>query len=407
MLELFRPSCSAAVRHHVRLEMTLLYMPCICAAIYPLSALAGDVPARYRAGILLYIIILPFVVGLGMWLWSSNSLPSMAHFFEDPRRSNELVQLFCFLPLISHAAPMLFVGTAQDIADTSIQVTALLMYLPVLEEPLWPSTFWICHTLLGITRIWQLGYCGGSVIQLTAFLRRTFLLEFLAWAIVRVRIWYLSRSWTPLTLSYLEAHAPPQCEGLKPLEGRTMQPELRLRRPAREGFLPPVETVPARNNGDAIRRACEIVQRRQRHKDEIMGLLLWAAHSYLQSQLNPSILANILSFLECEPSYATSFGLLPDECNSQVSTIEEARTGVSIAISATSLSSLSALRSVVPALPARLDKVFRLARDLESRDVDLECKEGHRPSSGPSSYTVFALWACIGVAVASAQARST
>ena len=145
------------------------------------SVRAGDTPPRYQAVFFLHVILSTLLTFYGTWLWWQNCLPSFAHFLEDPRRSNDLLEyFFCWLPLLTLACPMLIWGSAQDIADTSIQVLGGFMYTPLLDEPFQLILLWTCHSCLSAARIWHLiGPSRSLDVHLTPFLQRCFLMELL------------------------------------------------------------------------------------------------------------------------------------------------------------------------------------------------------------------------------------
>ena len=181
-----------------------------CGILFCASVASGDdgTPPRYQAVFFLHVLLsVAFACyGTRLW-WSRDSLPGLAHYLEDPRRSNDLlVYVFCWAPLLVLAFPMLVLGTAQDILDTSIQVVGGLMYIPLLDEPLALMllySFYSCLCLIRLCSMATFTESQARIWSISSLMLRTWLIEVVLFGLLRMRICYLSRARAPLTSSSL------------------------------------------------------------------------------------------------------------------------------------------------------------------------------------------------------------
>mmetsp|Transcript_23361 Transcript_23361/g.55138 ORF Transcript_23361/g.55138 Transcript_23361/m.55138 type:complete len:395 (+) Transcript_23361:46-1230(+) len=355
LAHVFRPPCSAAVRHQVRLEVILIYVPCLCAVMVALMMQGQDAPFRYRMIITLHIVMALILSAIGIWLWQKDALPSVAHFLEDPNRSNELIVLFAWIPLFGLAAPMLVIGSAQDIADTFLQVLGYLLYLPVLEEPLNVSVAWASYGGLAMARALQLCTShAGMTVHLTPFLRHILQLELGVFVTMRTRIWYLGRQCSPLTLSSLKDSAE-------------VGPRFDSHRMRRRHVSEVPCIIPEKGLGYAAQMVQDVRGRRELYKAELIGQFIWAVHLHKQKQLNPDVLLRILAFLHETDRPFTSFLGLLDDGMTQVSASH--RTTQARSQSLSSMSSIAFLQKV---LPLRLQHLFAQPADTGAAGPDDE-----------------------------------
>ncbi|CAE7808958.1 unnamed protein product [Symbiodinium sp. CCMP2456] len=314
-----------------------------------------EAPFRYRTYLTLHIVMAFVLSAIGLWLWQKDALPSVAHFLEDPNRSNELIVLFSWIPLFGLAAPMLVIGSAQDIADTSLQVLGFLLYLPVLEEPLNVSVAWASYGGLAMARALQLCTShSGMPVQLTPFLRHVLQLEFGVFVTMRTRIWYLGRQCSPLTLSSLKDSA----EVGPCVDRHSIRRRLVLQEPC---------VLPEQGLGFAARMVLDFRGRRELYKAELIGRFMWAVHLHKQKQLNPDVLLRILAFLQESDRPFTSFLGLLDDGLTQVSASH--RTTQARSQSLSSMSSIAFLQKV---LPLRLQRLFAQPADMGAAEADDE-----------------------------------
>ncbi|CAE7320234.1 unnamed protein product [Symbiodinium sp. CCMP2456] len=341
--------------------MILVYVPCICSAMFLMSISARDMPFRYPMIFILHVVLALALAALGAWLGWKDALPTMAHFLEDSQRSNELLVFYTWVPFAWFAVPTLVVGTAQDIADTGPQILGFLLYLPLLDEARKLTMMWMAYCLLASARSLQLCMShAGMKFQLTPFLLRILLLELAGLVAGRARIWYLSRQGTPLTSSYLD-----QCSRSKevqPVDTADLQ---------QEHQVIPYSYVPSGACGRAEMIARSVWHRRRLYKDELKGRLLWAVHLHAEKQLTSDVLLHILTFLhEPERPVTTFLGLLSDDNTSQISGSQRTRSQT--------LSSLSSVSLLRRSIPLKLRRIFELKgssggrREEEDEELEVE-----------------------------------
>ena len=154
-MEIFRPNCSAAVRHQVRLEVILALVPALCTLSVILAAVAGELKnSNYTAVLLLHAVLMPVVIGIGVWMKLNNSLHSLAHYLEDAGRSNDLLVACSWAPLLLYLVPMLFIGDASGLTDTYMTVIGyFLLYVPVLDTPYYSLVSYAAYSCLACIRI--------------------------------------------------------------------------------------------------------------------------------------------------------------------------------------------------------------------------------------------------------------
>eukprot|EP00439_Symbiodinium_sp_Y106_P056419 s53_g7.t3 len=154
-MEIFRPRCSAAVRHQLRLEMLLGLVPALCTLSVILAAVAGELKnSNYTGVLLLHVVLLLVVIGIGLWMKVNNSLDSFVHYLEDTQRSNDLLVACSWAPLLLHLVPMLFIGDANGLTDTYMTVIGyFLLYVPVLDTPYYSFVSYAAYSCLACIRI--------------------------------------------------------------------------------------------------------------------------------------------------------------------------------------------------------------------------------------------------------------
>ena len=192
-------------------------------------------------------------------------MPGLAHYLEDPRRSNDLlVYVFCWAPWLVLAFPMLALGTAQDILDTSIQVVGGLMYIPLLDEPLPLILLWSFYSCLCLIRVCSMAASSESQsVSMSSFLVQAWLTEVVLFALLRMRICYLTCACAPLTSSYLTKFAAADST---PEGASITKNQLPRRRKVR-----PEHLICDPRSTDAARRAHAILMRKEQFKSILLG----------------------------------------------------------------------------------------------------------------------------------------
>ncbi|CAE7562196.1 unnamed protein product [Symbiodinium sp. CCMP2592] len=354
LLGLLRPSCSAAVRHQARLELLFAYLPLLGSIVAGVSGSADDSPSRFQAFPLFHFLGAVVLVSVGVLLWKKNSLPSVAHYFEDPLCSNALCECFSWLP-IAVTCPMLVTGHAQDIALTFLDMfSATVMYAPLLEAPLQLIARYAAYTGLACARMLHLMISDpDSHISLPPYIFELLLVGACAAMALQIRLRYLSLKSTPLTPECLEESSRSTATGRGSSHRclQTTQEPMWLRSKAGRHRQTPQEYMPLmadRNRGEAGVRFHKVWMRRQRYKAEVMGRLLWAIHMVRQTELTSEVLDNIISFLhESERPVTEYVGLLWEDARSMISGSRYAVSSSTCAFS--SLSSVALLRTAVSA----------------------------------------------------------
>jgi len=359
-MEIFRPRCSAAVRHQVRLEMLLGLVPTLCTLSVILAAVAGELKnSNYTAVLLLHVVLLLVVIGIGLWMKVNNSLDSFVHYLEDTQRSNDLLVACSWAPLLLHLVPMLFIGDANGLTDTYMTVIGyFLLYVPVLDTPYYSFVSYAAYSCLACIRILQLRPTEG--VPVSGFFVRTVVLGIFGKVALRTRLWHLSKSRTPLTpqalsLQSLQSAAgePGACgessmdasrEPYNPMHANLRRRPLQVCRVS-DGFMA--------TRGGAARIHLSILRRRQQDKELLIGQFLWAVHFFRANALAPDSLVHILSFVDCTRSDTNYVGLLHDDASSQVSSRQDRESSTH---ATSSLTSVSALRHD---LATRLGRLLR------------------------------------------------
>ncbi|CAE6924168.1 unnamed protein product [Symbiodinium sp. CCMP2592] len=334
----------------------------------------------FRAIFLLHCGASIFLIIVGIWMHWANSLQSVTHYLEDSRRSNEILVVLSWLPMLLSGWPLLFFGTSQDVANTFIQVAAFaFMYLPLLDSARELLLLWGCYSILVGARLWHLQMTTVSPVGLSFFMQRCFFCIAASFLYLHTRIWLLKRKMMPLTSSCLD-----ECNrrSFNSLDG--------------PGGPDAVASLPVFNvDGDAKLRALLVLQRRQLVKQQLIGQLVWAAHCQVHGLLPSTVLSHILSMVDVpDPSEADSatLGLLDDDYDllSQVSSIRPTSTARS------SVSSVTYLRSI---LPARLALGPPLSPGSAAHPPVAE--EAESPSGSEVPWAVFLTsWAVLGLAIA-------
>ncbi|CAE7358517.1 unnamed protein product, partial [Symbiodinium sp. CCMP2592] len=327
-LELWRPQCSAAVRHQVRLEMMLCCVPAASVSLRMYSICASDSLKGFQATFLLHCVASIFLVIVGIWMHWANSLQSVTHYLEDSRRSNEVLVILSWFPMILPGWPVLFFGTSQDVAEGFLPVAAFAFtHLPLLDSARELLLLWGCYSSLLGARLWHLQMTTMSPVGVSCFMRRSSFVIAAVFLYLHMRIWFLKRKMVPLTSACLE--------------------ETHRRSFKRSDAMP---QLPGLDSGsDAMLRARLVLQRRQLAKQQLIGQLVWAAHCHARGLLPSAVLSHIFSFVDVPvPSEDASaaLGLLDDdyELFSQVSSIHASST-----TARSSMSSVTYLRSILPA----------------------------------------------------------
>ena len=369
-LLLLRPSCSEAVRHQARLEMVFFITPWLASMGFIISRFDDDAAGRFDYLAVIHLGGAFVLMTFGMILYKMNCLPSAAHYLEDPSCSNALCGLFSWLPMVA-ICPTLVTGGAQEIAVTFGDCFgAIIMYVPLVEEPLSLMASYVAYASIAWARILHL--CMSQVdscISLTPYICRLVAVLVLTAIAFQIRLRYLSLKATPLTPDCLEARARTQSEAEVVLrEKRKMLESFQTRRydDVQEG----------RENGMAADREREVWSRRRLYKAELTGRLLWAIHLHRQSMLSSEVLDHILTFLY-EPirPVVNCVGLLADDGRSMISSTQDTVASSGVLSSLSSLSSVAALRK---ALSARQ----WLAFERPPCNTTSEAAEAERAASG-------------------------
>eukprot|EP00439_Symbiodinium_sp_Y106_P055504 s1434_g7.t1 len=309
--ECFRPTCSPAVRHQVRLEVVLGCVPLACFLCLIFGA--GRASLGLRAIFLANAIAAVLVMIVGFWLLRTNSLLAMAHFLEDTSRSNSMLTVFSWVPVLAVSSPILLLGTSQDVLNTLLTQALgfYTMYVPLLDEPRELLLLWTCYCALAVARLFHLSVRADTVMQIEGFSLGGAAAAIACATYVRLRLHHLMQS----------------------ILNPDPKPRRRKSRLQFEDYLCMADPI----HGDAHRMATMIFQRRQQLKQELLGRVVWAAHFSVQRRLDSSSIAHILSFLDTSGlGTSMQLGLLDDRA-SQVSTIDMVSS-----VAPSSLSSVSA-----------------------------------------------------------------
>lgn len=338
LLSLLRPSCSASVRHQVRLELLFVCLPVLASTAYCICHFHDDSPVRFQYIAFLHLLGAMVLLPLGVLLLWVNSLHSAAHYLEDPHSSNALCELFSWLPLVV-ISPMLVTGSMQDIADTFADLFAnMALYVPLLEEPLPLIARYAAYCPVAFARLVHLSVVeAGCCLALTPCLRRLLFLAICSGMAVQIRLRYLRRKSTPLTQDCLA-----ECSSTTTLPVSIF----RQRHHHKQKFASPWSD---RLEGLAGRRCYQVFLRRQLYKAELEGRLFWAIHMHRHATLDAEVLDYVLSFLEEFERPVTDYiGLLQDDTRSMISSTMNAASS-----SARALSSLSSVTFLHRALSNR------------------------------------------------------
>ncbi|CAE7241617.1 CngA, partial [Symbiodinium microadriaticum] len=341
-LLLLRPSCSEAVRHQARLEMVFLITPWLGAMGSIISRFDDDAAGRFDYVAVIHLVGATVLITVGMILYKTNCLPSAAHYLEDPSCSSALCGWFSWLPMVA-TCPTLMTGGAQDIVVTCVDwIGAIILYVPLVEEPLSLMAAYVAYGSLAWARVVQLHLSEvDSRISVTPYFCRLIAVVGLTAIALQIRIRYLSLKGTPLTPDCLEARARTQFEADEVLlEQRQMLERFRTARYVQFGH----------GKGVAADREREVWSRRRLYKAELTGRLLWAIHLHRQSMLSSEVLDHILTFLY-EPirPVVNCIGLLADDGTSMISSTQDTVASSGVLSSLSSLSSVAALRKALSA----------------------------------------------------------
>lgn len=341
-LLLLRPSCSEAVRHQARLEMVFLITPWLGAMGSIISRFDDDAAGRFDYVAVIHLVGATVLITVGMILYKTNCLPFAAHYLEDPSCSSALCGWFSWLPMVA-TCPTLMTGGAQDIVVTCVDwIGAIILYVPLVEEPLSLMAAYVAYGSLAWARVVQLHLSEvDSRISVTPYFCRLIAVVGLTAIALQIRIRYLSLKGTPLTPDCLEARARTQFEADEVLlEQRQMLERFRTARYVQFGH----------GKGVAADREREVWSRRRLYKAELTGRLLWAIHLHRQSMLSSEVLDHILTFLY-EPirPVVNCIGLLADDGTSMISSTQDTVASSGVLSSLSSLSSVAALRKALSA----------------------------------------------------------
>ncbi|CAE7572534.1 unnamed protein product [Symbiodinium pilosum] len=305
-----------------------------------MAACMGELDnSNYTAVLLLHAVLLVCLIAVGIWLKVQNTLHSVAHYLEDTKRSNDLLVVCSWAPLLAYLLPMLFLGDAQGLSDTFMTVIGyFLLYVPVLDSPYTTVSGYTAYSCLAGFRIVRLSSQGS--IPVSNFFTRTIVIGIGGMIAMHVRLRYLSKSRTPLTPQTLEvAGSDPggghhQAEEIyNPLHSR-----LRQRRPYPSPL--PDDLLGGARGQDAARIGLAILRRRQQDKSTMIGQFLWAVHLFRKQWLSPDVLAHIMDFLDCSRSVTNYVGLLRDDSSSQVSSRQDRESSTHATSSLTSVTAL-------------------------------------------------------------------
>lgn len=289
--------------------------------------------------LLLHAVLMPVVIGIGVWMKLNNSLHSLAHYLEDAGRSNDLLVACSWAPLLLYLVPMLFIGDASGLTDTYMTVIGyFLLYVPVLDTPYYSLVSYAAYSCLACIRILQLRPLEG--VPVSRFFMRTVLLGIFGKLALRMRLWHLSKSRTALTPQTLQnaAAEPLACGESTMVASREpynpMHANLRRR---------PLQVCPVSDTLKGSRAASihlNILRRRRQDKELLIGQFLWAVHFFRANTVAPDSLAHILSFVDCARSDTNYVGLLRDDTSSQVSSRQDRESSTHATSSLTSVSAL-------------------------------------------------------------------
>mmetsp|Transcript_4614 Transcript_4614/g.10882 ORF Transcript_4614/g.10882 Transcript_4614/m.10882 type:complete len:387 (+) Transcript_4614:105-1265(+) len=339
LLSLLRPSCSASVRHQVRLELIFVCLPLIASVAYCICYFHDDAPERFQYVAFLHLLGAIVLLPLGVLLWWANSLHSAAHYLEDPHSSNALCELFSWVPLVM-ISPMLVTGSMQDIADTFADLAAnMALYVPLLEEPLPLIARYAAYCAVAFARLAHLSVVAADgFISLTPCFARLLFVAMCSGMAVQVRLRYLHKKSTPLTQVCLEERS------------RTASLPVSFHRQRHQHKQKFTSPWCDRVEGLAGQRCYQVFLRRQLYKAELEGRLFWAMHMHRQAALDAEVLDYVLSFLEEfeRPVRANYIGLYQDDSRSTISSLVDAASS-----SARALSSLSSVTFLHRALTDR------------------------------------------------------
>ena len=155
----------------MRLEMLLGLVPALCALSVFLAACAGELNSNYTAVLSVHVILLLTLVGVGLQLKVQNSLHAVSHYLEDAQRSNDLLVMCSWAPLLAYLLPMLFLGDARALTDTYMTVIGyFLLYVPLLDAPQTTAACYAVYSCLAGSRVLQLSPEG---VPVSNFLIRT------------------------------------------------------------------------------------------------------------------------------------------------------------------------------------------------------------------------------------------
>ncbi|CAE7386882.1 unnamed protein product, partial [Symbiodinium sp. CCMP2456] len=388
----------------VRLEVVLGCLPLACffLLIFGASRASLGLRAIFLANAMAAVLL----IIVGFWLFRVNSLLAMAHFLEDPSRSNSMLVAFSWVPVLAVSSPILLLGTSQDVTNTLLtQVLGFYsMYVPLLDEPGELLQLWTCYCALAVARLFQLSMRADAVVQMEGLALAGAAAAMACASYVRLRLRYLMLTRIELKPCHLEAYSGASPEESGQDRQFILNPDLKLRRRKSRLQFEDYHCMADPIHGDAHRRATMIVQRRQQLKQELLGRVVWAAHFSVQRRLDSSSIAHILSFLDTSGLESSMhLGLLDDRA-SQVSTIAAS------SVAPSSLSSVAFLRA---ALPRRLQHLLALTSPCPPTSdgsaephSQLQETEEDPPAAQVPWLAFVLLWSAIGVAVLAEHVRN-